>query len=170
MARVSEGEREMHVMVPWAQYVAVVRGSVSERYARFYAPLALVLVVLVFAPLFRNVTVPDALEGERYRSGHYTIFDLADLPGGSGGPAIIAVGLVFGLAGCLAWATFRVRSPRLPSVIAGLAAVLAILIQARPGLGRFEPTLDGFGVAALILAVATALLGAAHAVHLARAR
>ncbi|MGI5247393.1 hypothetical protein [Dactylosporangium sp. CA-139066] len=61
-------------------------------------------------------------------------------------------------------------SPRRPGVIAGLGGLVAVLIAARPGLGRFEPTLDRLGVAALILALGTAALAAAHAVHLARAR
>jgi uncharacterized membrane protein (DUF4010 family) len=92
---------------------------------------------------------------------------MAAVADGSGGPAIVAVCVVGALVACLVVAAFRVRSPKLPGVIAALALLLAVLVGERPGLGEFEPALGGFGVAALLLAVGTALLGVAHAVHVA---
>src|SRR5262245_47956495 len=84
MAAVGDEAREMHVVVAWDEFVAMVRGAVSDRYARFYSALAVAMVVLVSAPVFQDVDVQEVGDAEPVRHGPYTVFDLADLPGGSG--------------------------------------------------------------------------------------
>ncbi|MFG2037299.1 hypothetical protein [Dactylosporangium sp. NPDC048998] len=158
-------EPEPHVLVSWSQYVAAVRGSVSDRYARFYAPLALGMLALAFAPLFDRVVVLDASGAERYRADYGTVFEMAGRPGG--GPAQIGVVLLAALVACLTVAAFRVRGPVLPGASAALAAVVALMLITKPGTGSPAPHLTGFGAAGLALALCAVVLGVAHAVHMA---
>jgi hypothetical protein len=147
------------VMVEWSEYVAVVRGSISDRYARFYAPLAIGSVTIAFLPLFEDVVV---VEEWGTRSTEYgSVFDMAGRSGGE--PAVIGMFLLAGLVAALALAVFRVRSAVLPGMIAGLAA---LMLLTKPGTGDPTPDLTGSGLAGLVLAFCATLTGITHAGHL----
>jgi hypothetical protein len=151
-----------HVLVAWSEYVAVVRGSISDRYARFYAPMAIGSIMIAFLPLFEDVVV---VEEWGTRSTEYgSVFDMAGRPGG--GPAVIGVFLLAGLVAALALAVFRVRSAVLPGMIAGLSALIVLMLLTKPGTGDPTPDLTGSGLAGLVLAVCATLLGITHAIHL----
>jgi hypothetical protein len=143
---------EPHVLVPWSEYLAAIRGSVSDRYARFYAPLALVLFGLSFAPVF------DA-------DDYGTIFDMAGRRGGE--PAVIGLLLMVGLVAGLTLAAFRTPGIALLVLNAALAALIAVMLIAKPGTGDPTPDLSGFGTTGVALAIAAVLLSIAHAIHLA---
>lgn len=138
-------------------------GRVSERYARFYAPLALGSVVIAFLPLFNDVEV-----GEDGRTTYGTVFDMAARPGG--GPAVIGVALLVALVGLLVVATFRVRGPGIPGLIALVATLIAVMLIAKPGTGSPTPDLSDGGRAGLALAVCAIVVGLVHAIQLALAK
>jgi hypothetical protein len=151
-----------HVLVEWPEHLAVVRSSISDRYARFYAPLAIGSVTLAFLPLFKDVVV---VSGTGTMSAKYgSVFDMAGRSGG--GPAVIGLLLLAGLVAALIVAVFRVPSAVLPAVIAGLAALIVLMLLTKPGTGDPTPDLTDGGLAGLVLAVCTTLLGVTHAVHL----
>ncbi|HTJ37042.1 MAG TPA: hypothetical protein VL738_27770 [Dactylosporangium sp.] len=142
--------------------------TLSQRYARFYAPLALLTFALAFAPLFDDVVEYDARGQVEMRAHYGTVFDMANT--GGGGAAVIGIVLLFSLVGCLAAVAFGARGPALPGTCAGLAALIALMLITKPGTGTPTPHLSGFGAVGLALAVATVVIGGTHAVHLALRR
>ncbi|MER7278857.1 hypothetical protein ABT369_30910 [Dactylosporangium sp. NPDC000244] len=160
----SAPEQQPHVLVEWAQYVAVVRGSMSDRYARFYAPLAIGSAALAFLPLFEDVVVRDAEGNVELTTRYGTVFDMAGRPGG--GPAVIGVLLLGVLVAALTYAAFRARTALVPGVIAACAGLIALMLATKPGTGTPTPDLTDGGVAGLVLALCAAALGIAHAIPL----
>ncbi|MGI5227424.1 hypothetical protein [Actinoallomurus sp. CA-142502] len=134
-----------------------------DRYVRFYPTLALGSLALAFLPLFDDVTVDTGPVTIRQTYG--TVFDMAGRPGG--GPAVIGVLLLFGLVAMLAVAAFASpRSAGLPSAIAVVAALIALLLITKPATDTPKPHLSDGGTAGLVLVICATVLGAAHAVHL----
>jgi hypothetical protein len=128
--------------------------DLSTGYARLYGPLAVVSVVLAFMPL---------MDEEDYG----TIWDMAGRSGGD--MAVLGILLMFGLIGCLGYATVRpVASAGLPVTITVLAVLIALMLIFKPGSGTPTPSLTHEGQAALAVAVVTGLLAVGHALHLRR--
>src|SRR5262249_5107145 len=132
----------------WAHRpVARDRARVSRTYARFYAPLAVVSTVLGAMPIFdEKVTV----DGHTVRVDRYgNLFDMAGRYGG--GFAVLAIGFLAALVALLVVASVRVRSRAVPVALAVLAAVLVVMLIAKPGTARPAPELSGAGTAGLVV-------------------
>jgi hypothetical protein len=127
----------------------------AEGYARFYAPLAVVSVVISFLPLLED--------------GYGTLWEMAGRPGG--GPAVIGVLLMVALIALLGFAAFKpVAKPGIPFAIAGVAALIVVMLLTKPGTGTPTPGLTPSGDAAVAITVCAAALGFFHALHLRRRR
>ncbi|NIK57107.1 hypothetical protein [Kribbella shirazensis] len=126
-----------------------MREQLAAGYARLYAPLAVVSVVISFQPLL---------------PGRYgTLWEMAGRPGGD--PAILGVLLMGGLVVLLAYASFRpVTTAGVPVGIAVLAALIFVMLLTKPGAGSSPPSLTPFGDAAVAIAVCTFTLAVSHAV------
>ncbi len=136
------------------------RDAIAGRYARFYAPIAIAVTVLAFVPLFRDeVDLGDTVLTVTSRS-------LVGLAGSAAGPAAFALILLGALVALLVAASFGAGGGWLPPSIAGLAAVLLVMLLARPGFGPDKPGFTAAGVAAIVLAGWLLVLGLAHAIHL----
>ena len=123
----------------------------GEAYSRLYGPLAVTIFVITFLPI-----LPE---------GYGTLWQMAARD--DGGPAVLALVLVYGLIGCLMRMTLRpVNTGGWPVVIAGLAAVLALMLVVKPGTGTPVPDLTPFGHAAMGLSLLTLVLGVAHLVQI----
>jgi peptidoglycan/LPS O-acetylase OafA/YrhL len=119
-------------------------------YARLYAPLAAVSLVISFQPILP----PE----------YGTLWDMAARPGG--GPALIGVALMLGMIALLAYASFRpVRSKGVPTAIAVLAALIVVMLLTKPGTAKPTPSLTSFGDAALAVACCAFALALSHAVR-----
>jgi hypothetical protein len=140
----------------------VVRRAVSDRYGRFYAPLAVAVVGLAFLPLFEDVTVQTGYGSETTSYG--TVFDMAGRSGG--GPAVLGILLLATLVALLVTAAVRGRSALLPAAITLVASVIVLMLVTKPGTGRPTPHLSESGTAGMVLALCTCALGAVHAIHL----
>jgi hypothetical protein len=139
--------------------IEAAHAEVSGWYARFYAPLAIASVVLVFLPPFQVSTMGD--EGELTVS-YGTLFDMARTPGG--GPAWVALMLSFAVALMLAVAALRpVHGPTLPGWIAGLGGVIMLMLLTRPATNH--PPLSDAGRADMAIAVCVVLVALAHTCH-----
>jgi hypothetical protein len=142
------------------------RDAISERYARFYAPLAIGALVLAFLPPFEDV---DVNEGSYVRHVSYgTLFEMAGRAAGD--PALIALILLAVLVVLLTVAAFRARVVVLPVGVAALAALLALMLLTKPGTGRPSPPLSEAGVSGLVVALCIMAIAVAHAIHLNLAR
>lgn len=141
--------------------------GVVDRYAPFYAPLALAVLALAFLPLFKDVV--QRLDGTVLRTHYGTVFNMAGQP--AGGAAVLGLIFLGGLVACLVLATLRPpRSASLPLAIAALAALIALLLITRPDTGTPKPALSDSGTAGLVLIIVTVLLGTAHAVQVSASR
>jgi hypothetical protein len=139
------------------------RREIADRYARFYAPLAVASAVLVFLPPFKDTV--EMLAGALLTTESYgTLFDMAGRP--AGGPAIAALLLSAAIIVLLAAAALHpVRSPWLPGWLAGLSTLVVIMLITKPATDH--PPLSDAGRADLVVAACTVLLGLLHAVQLA---
>lgn len=136
---------------------------VSGTYRPFYAALAVASVALVFFPPFEDVQ--RGYPGHQWTVTYGTLFDMAGRPGG--GPAVFGLLLFAVLVVLLLVAgAFRVPSAAVPGWIAGLGALLAVMLIAKPGTGHPTPDLSGAGRAGLALLFGIGALGLTHALHL----
>jgi hypothetical protein len=147
-----------------AVHAAVARENarvlLAERFARFYAPLAIASAVVPVLRMFEDTTDGDGM------TAHWG--SLIDMAGRSGGdPARFGILLVGVLIALLIAASFRVRSAGLPIGIASVAAVMLIMLILKPGTGDLHPALADGGRAGLMLAVFTLVLAVVHAARLA---
>lgn len=122
-----------------------------DAYERLYGPLAVTIFVITFLPI-----LPD---------GYGTLWQMAAR--GDGGPAVLALVLVYALIGFLIRVTLRpVATGGRPIAIAVLAAVLVLMLILKPGTGTPTPGPTPFGHAAMGLALLTMVLGVAHAIQI----
>ena len=138
------------------------RAAISDKYARFYAPLAIGSLVLAFLPLLQEVVEEE--DGTTTITSYGTIFDMAGRPGG--GAAVIGILLLGALVLLLAIAAVRAPSAWLPVAIAGVAALIALMLITKPGTGTPTPELTDSGSAGLGLMFFCVALGLIHAIHL----
>ena len=125
--------------------------ALDDGYERLYGPLAVTTFVITFLPI-----LPD---------GYGTLWQMAARD--DGGPAVLALVLVYALIGCLLRMTLSpVRTGGWPLTVAGLAAVLALMLVLKPGTGTPTPDLTPYGHAAMGLALLTLTLGVAHVVRI----
>ncbi len=155
-----------HIMRQLPEGNSAAREWISERYARFYAPLALGSVVIAFLPLFNDVEVGNG--SSTMRTSYGTVFDMAARPGG--GPAVVGMMLLAALVGLLCVGAFRVRRVGLPVAVAVVAALIAVMLIAKPGTGTPTPDLSVGGRAGLAIAICAIVVALAHAIHLALAK
>ncbi|GAB3948596.1 hypothetical protein GCM10029976_080100 [Kribbella albertanoniae] len=126
----------------------------NEGYARLYAPLAVVAMVLSFQPI---------LPADEYG----TVWEMAGR--GSGNPAAMGAVLMGGLIALLGYASFRRQvTAWIPVAIAVLSGLIAVMLLTRPGTGSPRPELTSFGDAALAVAICTCLLAVSQLVRLRR--
>ncbi|MFB6724098.1 hypothetical protein ACFCV3_28220 [Kribbella sp. NPDC056345] len=126
----------------------------NEGYARLYAPLAVVAMVLSFQPI---------LPADEYG----TVWEMAGR--GSGNPAAMGAVLMGGLIMLLGYASFRPPATALvPAAIAVLSGLIAVMLLTRPGTGDPRPGLTSFGDAALAVAICACGLAVSHVVRLRR--
>jgi len=124
---------------------------ISDRYGRFYAPFAVVSVLLAFLPLF------DAV-------GFGSVFDMARSRNGD--PAVFGILLLGVLVTLLTVAALRVRSPLLPAATAFVAGLILLMLLSKPGAGDPPPDLSGSGRAGVVIMIAIIVASFAHAIHL----
>jgi hypothetical protein len=133
------------------------RRMISDRYGRFYAPLAVVMVFLAYLPLFNDVREDD------FTTSYGTIFTMAGRSGGN--PAVLGLILFAGLIGVLAAASVVGRSVGPPIAIVVLGLLIALMLITKPGTGDPTPSLSDSGVAGLALVFLAVGLAVTHAIH-----
>jgi hypothetical protein len=137
---------------------ALERAARFSAYARFYGPMAVLALALSFMPLF-----DDVVEGD-VRMTYGSLWEMAGRPGG--GPAVLGVLLLLALVGLLAIAAFGRCRPGLLIATAADAALIVLMLLAKPGTGTPAPSLSGSGQAGLVIALCAMALTITHAVHL----
>jgi hypothetical protein len=141
------------------------RAEISDRYARFYAPLAVSAIMLAFLPLFEIVVEQN--EFGVSTSDYGSIFEMAARANGS--PAGLGVILLGALVILLVVAAFRIRSAGVPVALAIVASLIALMLITKPGTGTPTPELSGSGLAGLVLMIGLVVLAIAHAIQLSAA-
>jgi hypothetical protein len=150
----------------WAHRpLALEYARISEWYARFYAPLAVVSAVIAVMPIFNT---PVTVDGHTVLIDRYgNLFDMASRSGGD--PAVLGLLLLAAMLVLLIVACVRVRSRAVPIGLVVLAGLLIVMLVTRPGTGSPRPELSGAGDAGLVLGIWIMVLAAVHTVHLSRA-
>lgn len=138
----------------------IAEHRLTDRYARFYAPFAVLAVVLSFMPLLNDTTDGNI------KAQWGTIWNMAARPGGA--PAQLAILLMAALVVLLILATLGNPAPVLPILIASDAALIFLMLLTKPGTGTFNPTLTHAGNADLALSAAIALTATLQAIQLLR--
>lgn len=137
--------------------------ALSGPYAPLYAVLAVLALVLSFFPLFNDVVEHD--DGVTLTRHFGSLYEMAARPGGQ--PALIGLTLMIALIVLLVVAAFRKEiHPGLPASITGVAAVIALMLLAKPGTGDPVPSLTHAGTADVAIAIATVALTSVHAYQL----
>ncbi|MGH3734814.1 MAG: hypothetical protein ACRDT6_04205 [Micromonosporaceae bacterium] len=136
--------------------------AVSDRYARFYAPLAVLAVVVTFLPLLE----PGSRDGVTVTWG--SLWEMAARHAGA--PAVYALLLIGALVTLLVIASVRVRRSGLPIWIAVLSAVLLLMLWLKPGTGDWDPELAVGGVVGAVAGWIGIAVSAVHLVQLHRHR
>jgi hypothetical protein len=134
----------------------------SDRFARFYAPIAVVLVALSGLPPFNDVIDEDVTVT------YGTLWDMARRTAGD--PAVFGLILLGILVALLGLATLRVPTPGLLAGITVTSALIILMLLTKPGTGEPVPELSGVGVAGLVIVAGTALMAMVHALQLVRSR
>jgi len=124
---------------------------------RFYGPLTVLVVVWSFLPLYDTVEYTTDL-GSHFTYEYGSIWAMV----GNGNGSIAALGVVFlvALTALLAIATLGTSRVAIPTSIAGLAALVMLIVLMKPATGQHPPPLADTGVGAVAiagLAVAVAL-------------
>jgi hypothetical protein len=140
---------------------AVDRG-LSDRYARLYAPIAVVLVAMSALPPFNDIVDGD------HTVSYGTLWDMAR--DSAGDPAVLGLLLLGALVALLVLAALRVPSPGRLVVIAALSALIILMLLTKPGTGEPTPELSGPATAGLVIIAGTAVLAVVHAVQLSSRR
>jgi hypothetical protein len=134
-------------------------------YARCYPVLAGLLAVLSFFPI-----LGDVVEKADYGQSRYTFGSLWAMASRDSSSDVAAMGafVLVVLLCLLVLATFRPPpgATGLGATIAGVAALLAVLLVTKPDTGDLDPPLTGAGKASVAILILTAVLGAAHESHL----
>lgn len=142
----------------------VARHTRSDRYSFFYGPMTVASVALTFTPTFEDVV--EETGTSVFVTSYGSVWDMAADP--HGGPAVIGLLLVAALVALLVTTILRPRSAAQPAGIAISAALIAMMLLAKPGTGDPAPELSSSGLAGLVLVIGVAVLAIAHAVQLSR--
>jgi hypothetical protein len=131
-----------------------------ERWGRLYAALAPTCITLSFLPPFGVGGTGVNAEVESFGS----VWDMAGTPAGT--PARYAAFLILvmwgGLLAAAVWPTLLA----LPAVNAGCAAIIGLVLWARPRTGSPPPNLSPVGKAQMLVAVGVVVVSAIHFVAL----
>ena len=146
--------------------VAVLEGELEVRrrfapFARLYGPMAVVSLALSFLPVLGDAKGEDGLEWT-----YGTLWQMAGR--GSGNPAVLGVLILGSLVVLLVVATVGVRSTKLPVAIAAHAAVLLLMLLAKPGTADPAPPLTDAGVADVAVLTAVVVTAVTHAARMER--
>lgn len=133
--------------------------TISDAYARFYAPLAIVALALSAVPLYKPVQVSEGV-----RRTFDTTWEMAGNHGGD--PAVLGILLLVGLVTVMSVAAVRTKSAALPISIAVLSALIVTMILAKPGTGTPRPDLTNEAIIGVVFSVAIVAISIAHAAHL----
>jgi hypothetical protein len=136
--------------------------TISERYARLYAPIAVVLVALSGLPPFNDVIDEDVTVA------YGTLWDMARRTAGD--PAVFGLFLLGVLAVLLVVASFGVAGTGTLAGIIVTSGLIILMLIIKPGTGEPVPELSGVGVVGLVIVICTALMAAIHAFQLVRSR
>lgn len=135
------------------------RADPLDGYARFYAALAVLTVVLTFQPLFArggddgaSVLPMLSLWDELAETGHSA--------------SVLGAFFFVLLTAVLVAGAFGLRSVGVAVGIALAAVVLVVLILARPGYGEPTPDLTSWGQIGVVVGIIGVLLAVGHALHL----
>lgn len=141
-----------------AQLERAADRRLSDLYARFYAPIVIVLATLSFQPVF-----DDVVDGDQTIS-YGTLWDMAR--DSAGDPAVLGLLLFGALAVLLVLATVRVPTTGQLGGIAVLSALIVLMLITKPGTGEPPPELSGQGTAGLVLVAGTGVLAVVQAIQL----
>jgi hypothetical protein len=142
------------------------RRELFAGYARLYAALAVASAPMTFTPILEDQVIETSSGSEVTRLWG-SLWDMAGRAAGE--PAALGLLLAAALTALLIAATFRPQSGGFPVSIAGVSALIILMLVTRPGTGDPTPPLSPFGLAAMVLAVFALVLGVIHAVHHAKA-
>ncbi|WP_116952649.1 hypothetical protein [Jiangella endophytica] len=148
-------------------------GRVFDGYARFYAPLAMVVLGLMFVPLFEDRLLSyDTAWGPVYQT-HGSLWEIAGRGirvGNGANPAMVAIALTLVVVALCVAGSFRPRSAGLPAGIAGTSVPLILMLVIKPGSGDLALELSPAGHVAIAIAAAAVVLATVHTAHYARWR
>ena len=139
----------------------------AARFGRFYAPVAVGLFGLSFLPMFHDVVTHD--DGVTMTTHYGTLWNMA--ADSAGDPAVFGIMLLLLLVALLVPAALRRQPGRLlTGSIAVVAALVTLMVIARPGTGSPTPSLTPYAAAGLAVVIATVVLAVAHTIVLSVAR
>jgi hypothetical protein len=130
-----------------------------DGYGRLYGGLVALCLAMPFLPPFEDVTVDDVT------SEYGSLWDMAGRSGG--GPARVAVLLLFALIAFLVAGAFRPCTRAAPAGVAVTAAIIVAMLLTKPGTGTPTPDLTDAGAADMALAVSATAIAIVHVWHLA---
>lgn len=139
--------------------IEVADRALSDAYGRFYAPLAIVAVLLSFLPLYQPVMISEDVS-RTYES----TWEMAARTGGD--PAMLGLLLLAGLVVAMCVAATRTKSAALPITIAVLAALLAGMIVLKPGTGTPKPDLTLAAIIGVAFSLVIVAVAVAHTIQL----
>lgn len=136
-------------------------GRALDGYARLYAALAVLTVVVSFQPLFaRTVAAGGVLIPYPMLSPWQELADTAHAS------TVLGLALFLVLVALLTVGAFGGGSTGVAAGTAVVSVLLGILVLQRPGYSDPPPDLTPWGMVAVVVGFATAVLASTHAIHL----
>ena len=139
------------------------RNTTLSRYGWFYMPTGVLMIVLSFLPLYEDVQVTEDYVRTWSQWSLWDYVLLNRFP-----PAVLGL-LLLGAFVVLSFvATFAPHDFAWPACLAFVAALLALMLIAKPGTGSPPPELAPTSKGGLALILGCFGLGVAHAIHASR--
>jgi hypothetical protein len=140
----------------------VARERLGAVYAPFYAAVSVISLMLMFFPMFGESIVDE--ETGVVEAEYDSLFTIAGQS--NGGDAAFGLFLLAVLFVMLVAAAFRVQAVSLMFTMAGVTAVVALMLYARPNTGNPPPDLSPAGLGGLSVLIMLFALTMSHAVRL----
>lgn len=131
---------------------------------KFYGPLAVLVVVWSFLPLYDTVSYTTDL-GSNFTFEYGTLWQMVG--NGNGSVASIGLALTAALAVLLTIATLGTSRVAIPGTIAALGALMMLMLLTKPATGSHPPELADTGAGAVALAGCVVAVALAHVAMLA---